>query len=152
MAVKRLGEVYTAAFDVATWDLDCETVWEKICYIEYCTWAGKSIKGQKGIDLSVATISKKLSATMTEYSYYTICKNLSIARKSLEEKGVIRLTSNHGYRGTHKYWLNDTQRSRKLGRWSGKYSKSRPELYGMIGKEIVEEEIDLDDDLYEDDL
>lgn len=141
--MSRIGDVYTGVFDIATWDLECDTVWEKILYIEYCSWAGFSRADKGGIELSIKTISKKLAKTMIGFQEATIYNNLKEARKSLELKGIIKDTNFCGYRGTKKVWLNDCQNSRNKKRWKSVYAKRRfHELY-----EVKFEEKELEDDI-----
>lgn len=138
--MSRIGDVYTSQFDVATWDLECDSVWEKILYIEYCTWAGFSKATKGGIELSINTISRKLAKTMNDFAEATIYNNLKIARKSLELKGIIKEVMSKGYRGTKKVWLNDCQNSRNQKRWKHIYAKRR--FYELYKVNLLEKDLD----------
>ena len=136
--IKRMGITQTATIDVATWDLECETIWEKILYIEYCTWAGK-----RNIHLSLKNIARKLACTMTDFAESTINKELKKARKALEEKGIIKDTGKAGYCNTKIVELHDVANSMKQKRFKENYSKYRyKNLY-----QIKAEEKELEDDI-----
>ena len=127
--VKRLDDVMTITLDARTWDVECTTIWEKILYVEYCSWAGHEI-----IDLSLSTIAKKLSLTMTDYSERTIFEYLREARKNLILNNIFKVSEKRGFRNTKLITLMDTFKTRMLKMFIDKYSKERKKLYGMVKK------------------
>lgn len=131
--VNRLDDVMTITLDARTWDIECTTIWEKILYVEYCSWSGHQV-----IELSMRTIAKKLAATMEDFAEETIYNHLKVARINLINKGIIREWDGGSWRNIKKICLTDTMKTRKLKLFGHKYSRERAKLY-QTKQEVINE-------------
>lgn len=126
----RKGDVHTAAVIVPVWDLVDMTVWERILYVEYCTWSGYS--DRNGIAFSERVLSEKFSTIVGEKRGDRISRDtIRKARKGLEEKGVIEIVKAKDNKRI--VYLTDDELCRKKEWFRTKTEKERGLLLKTTG-------------------
>ena len=121
----RKSDIHTAAVVVPVWDLVDMSIWERILYVEYCTWAGYSDKN--GIAFSERVLSEKFSTIIGNKKGKRISRDsIRKARSGLEEKGVIEIVKAKNNRRI--VYLTDDEICRKKGWYRTRTEKERGAL------------------------